>query len=131
MQTILFVCPHGTAKSVIAAAYCQQLAEQRGLPLHAIFAGTDPDPVIAPAVAARLQAEGIQIAPQTPHRATPEELSSAFRILSLGCDPNDLPPGSEVIHWDDVPPASVNLAATCDDIRARVERLVETLTPIL
>src|SRR5690242_15420164 len=45
-ETILFVCEHGSAKSVIAAAHFKRLAEQRGLPHRAIARGINPDPEI-------------------------------------------------------------------------------------
>lgn len=46
--TVLFVCEHGSAKSVVAAAHFNRLAEQRGLPFHAISRGTAPDEEMAP-----------------------------------------------------------------------------------
>ena len=49
---ILFVCLHGAAKSVLAAADCERLAASRGLRVTADFAGTEPDADIAPKVAA-------------------------------------------------------------------------------
>src|SRR5262245_2097473 len=58
-ERIVFVCPHGAAKSVIAAAYCQQLADQWGVALHATSAGTEPDAEVSPAVVALLRTEGI------------------------------------------------------------------------
>ena len=41
--TVVFVCEHGTVKSVIALAHFQRLARERGLPLRAISRGTAPD----------------------------------------------------------------------------------------
>ena len=52
---ILFVCLHGAAKSVLAAADCERLAASRGLRVTADFAGTEPDADIAPKVAAALR----------------------------------------------------------------------------
>jgi hypothetical protein len=45
--TILFICEHGAAKSVIAAAYFDILAGERGLKYRATFRGTNPDPTLA------------------------------------------------------------------------------------
>ena len=124
-ERILFLCPHGAAKSVIAAAYCRQLADQWSVPLHVTSAGTEPDAEVAPAVVALLRAEGIDVADQRPRRVTPEELAAASYIISLGCDLDDLArPGMVIEHWDDVPPPSQNLLATRDRIRAHVEQLV-------
>ena len=40
-RTILFLCPHNAAKSVVAAAYFDQLARDRGLAYRAASAGTE------------------------------------------------------------------------------------------
>jgi arsenate reductase (thioredoxin) len=124
-ERIVFVCPHGAAKSVMAAAYCQVLADQWGVPLQVTSAGTEPDAEVAPAVVALLRTEGIDIADQRPRRVTLKELAAAGRIISLGCDLGDLVrPEMEIEHWDDVPPPSQNLLAARDRIRAHVEQLV-------
>jgi arsenate reductase (thioredoxin) len=126
---IIFLCPHGAAKSVIAAAYCQQLADVQGIPLRVMSAGTEPDSEIAPAVIELLRAEGIDVTGQRPRCVTHEELATADRIISLGCDLGDLAPvGSMIECWDDVPPPSQNLHAARDRIRTYVDRLVATLT---
>lgn len=46
--TVLFMCPHGAAKSVLASAYFERLATERGLNVRVESAGTDPDPTVAP-----------------------------------------------------------------------------------
>ena len=38
-QTVVFVCRHGSAKSLVAAEYLQRLAERQGLDLRATAAG--------------------------------------------------------------------------------------------
>src|SRR6266850_3177169 len=45
---VLFVCLHGAAKSVVAAAHFRRLAAARGLPMGAVAAGTEPEPDLAP-----------------------------------------------------------------------------------
>jgi arsenate reductase (thioredoxin) len=128
-RTILFLCPHNAAKSVIAAAYCEQLAAERGLILRATSAGTDPDPGISPGVAAALFAEGIDVRAHRPRRVTAEELAGASRVVSLGCDLGDIaPPGLVVEHWDDVPSPSADLTGARAVIAAHVRRLVDTET---
>jgi arsenate reductase len=124
---IVFLCPHGAAKSVIAAAYCRQLADQWGVPLHATSAGTEPDAEVSPAVVALLRAEGIDVSGHRPRRVTAEELATASHIISLGCDLGELArPGMVIERWDDVPPPSQNLLAARDCIRAHVEELLAT-----
>jgi arsenate reductase len=126
-RTILFLCPHNAAKSVIAAAYLERLAAERGLTLHATSAGTDPDPGVSPMVAGALLAEGIDVRAHRPRRVTAGELASAARVVSLGCDLGDLaPPGLVVERWDDVPSPSADLTGARAVIAARVRQLVDT-----
>src|ERR687896_111409 len=128
-RTILFLCPHNAAKSVIAAAYCEQLAAERGLTLRATSAGTDPDPGISPGVAAALFAEGIDVRAHRPRRVTAEALAGASRVVSLGCDLGDIAPlGFVVEHWDDVPSPSADLTGARAVMAAHVRRLVDTET---
>src|SRR5919106_3030128 len=89
-RTILFLCPHNAGKSVLAAAYFDQLARERGLDYRATSAGTSPDAVPSPAVVAMLRDEGINVAGHRPRHLTPEDLTSAHRVISLGCDLGDL-----------------------------------------
>jgi arsenate reductase (thioredoxin) len=125
---IVFVCPHGAAKSVLAAAYCQELANQQHIPLRAIAVGTEPDAQIAPAVVALLQTEGLDVPGDRPRHVTPVDLHTATRVISIGCDLAELAqPGVVVESWDDVPPVSQNPLGARDRIRAHVEQLVASL----
>ena len=127
--TILFLCPHNAAKSVLAAAYCQQLARQRGLDVQITSAGTEPDAAVSPSIVALLLAEGLDIAHHTPRRVTQEEFRTVSRVISLGCDVRHLaPPDTRVEHWDDVPAPSQQLARAREVIAAHVEQLIEELT---
>src|SRR5258706_9629299 len=86
---IVFLCPTGAAKRVIAAAYCQKFADRQNVPLRATAAGTEPDADISPAVLELLRREGIDVADQRPRRVTHAELVAASRIISMGCDLDD------------------------------------------
>jgi arsenate reductase (thioredoxin) len=127
-RTILFLCPHNAAKSVLAAAYFDQLARERGLNYRAASAGTSPDAVPSPAVVAMLREEGIDVAGYRPRRVATEDLTSAHRVISLGCDPDDLGGGkARVDRWDDVPPASQDLDASRTAIKRHLDLLVNEL----
>ena len=126
--TVLFLCPHNAAKSVLAAADFEQLARERGLGLRADSAGTEPDDRPSPAVVAALRAEGVDVSGHRPRRVARQDLVDAHRVISLGCDLGDLvPPGVPVERWDDVPPVGRDLGAARDAIRRHVEALVGEL----
>ena len=127
-RTVLFLCPHAAAKSVLAKAEFERLAAARGLAARADAAGTEPDPGPAPAVVAALAAEGIDVSGHRPRRVTADELAAAWRVVSLGCDLAGIAPVDLAIErWDDVPPVSTDLPVARAAIRAHVERLVDDL----
>ena len=128
MKPVLFVCLHGAAKSVLAAADFERLARERGLDARAEFAGTEPDPEIAPKVLAALGAEGVDLRGQRPRRVTREEVEGAARVVTFGCDLGDAAvPGARIERWDDVPAVSDNFDKARATIDARLARLVDEL----
>src|SRR3981189_1781731 len=60
-STVVFVCEHGAAKSVIAAAHFNRLASQRNLPYRAVARATNPDDAVALAVQSGLASEGLDV----------------------------------------------------------------------
>ena len=126
--TILFMCPHGAAKSVLASAYFQRLAKERGLNVHVESAGTEPDATVSPAVAAHLKGQGYTVPIAKPRKVAPEEFASADVVISIGCDLAALPqPRGRLVRWDEVPALSDGFTAADEAIRKRVNDLVEEL----
>jgi arsenate reductase (thioredoxin) len=80
-RTVLFLCTHNVAKSVMAAAYFERLANQNNLNFCATSAGTKPDEATAPAVADLLQSERFDVFAHLPGRVTREELVATFRVV--------------------------------------------------
>ena len=126
--TILFMCPHGAAKSVLASAYFQRLAKERGLNVRVESAGTEPDPAVSPAVATHLTRQGYAVPVAKPRKVTSEEVAAADVVISIGCDLSALPsPRGQLQRWDEVPALSEDFAAADEAIRRRVVALVEEL----
>ena len=122
---VLFVCLHGAAKSVVAAAHFRRLAAARGLSMDAAAAGTEPDPALAPGAVKGLAGDGLPAAPARPRPVTLYDLASATRVVSFGCDIT--PTGSQRVDQWDVPAVSDGYAAARERIVANVERLVSEL----
>ena len=126
--SVLFLCPHNAAKSLLAAAYFDRLARQRRLPFRADSAGTEPAEGSAPAVVAALQAEGVDVSGYRPRHVERPDLDSAHRVVSMGCDLIGLHLSAERIEsWDDVPSVSQDLETAYAAIRRRVEALISDL----
>jgi len=119
---VLFVCLHGAAKSVVAAAHFRKLAAQRGLAVEAAAAGTEPDPELGPLAVKGLAADGLEPAPKRPRPVTIYDLRSASRVVTFGCDVAPAS-GQPVESWD-VPNISDGYDAARKQIVDKVERLV-------
>jgi len=127
-MNILFVCSYGGAKSVMAAAYFNQLARERGLDLVAAAAAAEePYDAVPEPVADHLQREGFDVRAFKPHRVAAGEIGSAARIIAIDCDVPGAEGAAGVERWDDVPPASVDLDGSSAAIRRHVTALVEEL----
>lgn len=128
MDTVIFICPHGAAKSVIAAAHFQRLAEQQGLPWRAVCGGTTPDDAIAPPVLAWLLAEGRPIPNRLAQPVTRADLVGAMRVIAMNCEIDDLASADVAVnHWEDVPPVSQDLPAACAALALHVDKLIHDL----
>ena len=125
--TVLFMCPHGAAKSVMASAYFQKLASERGLNVRVDAAGTDPEPELSKGVVARLQRDGVAIPVDKPRAADAADMKRADIVISMGCDLSKLPaPSGQLRNWA-VPDFSANFDAAEQSIRDQVTRLVDEL----
>jgi protein-tyrosine-phosphatase len=127
-RPILFVCLHGSAKSVIAAEYFNRLAEARGLALRAESAGIEPDPDVPAPVIAGLGAVGIDVREYVPRPVTRERLTTSAHIVTFGCglSPELHPVTAE--EWNDLPMVSDGFDAARDAIVVRVDRLLDRMT---
>ncbi|MGH7349154.1 MAG: heat-shock protein HtpX [Candidatus Rokuibacteriota bacterium] len=125
-RSILFVCLHGAAKSVLAAADLRRLAADRGLDITTDAAGTEPDPEIAPGVVATLRAEGLDLGARRPRRVTAADTARADRVVTFGCDLGEaMPAAVPVERWDDVPAVSENLPLARAAIRRHLDHLLD------
>jgi arsenate reductase len=123
-RTVLFVCRHGAAKSVLAAADFRTLAAERGLEIEAVAAGLEPDAQVAPVLIEAVPRLGLSR--YTPRAVTSADLASATRVITFSLAPDELLiSSSSVERWDDVPSVSENLKAARDAIRRHLDRLIE------
>ena len=125
--TVLFMCPHGAAKSLMASAYFQKLAKERGLNVRVDSAGTEPDPQLSKGVVAHLEKNGYAIPIEKPRAATAADMSRADVVISIGCDLSKLPAPKGVLKNWSVPDFSADFNAAEQSIRDQVAKLVDEL----
>jgi arsenate reductase (thioredoxin) len=125
---VLFLCPHGAAKSVLASAYFQRAAKERGLSVRVNSAGIEPQENLAPVVVEHLRKNGYQLPVTKPRAVTRQDVESADVVISIGCDLGNLPvDGKKLQKWDDVPGPSEDFAGADKIIRQHVNALVDSL----
>jgi len=122
----VFVCEHGAAKSVIAAAHFNRLAKEKGLPHRAITRGTKPDPEIPALVRAGLTADGLDISDWTPRLLTAAEVRDGERVITLACA---LPPKTarKAEEWNDIPNVGTDYERARQAIVAHIHDLLKSL----
>jgi len=126
-SVVVFVCEHGSAKSVIAAAYFNKLAKEQNLNVRALSRGTNPDKEIAPKVAAGLRADGLVIVGEKPKRLSQAEVSSGTRLVAFCELPEAYKKSGRVEQWNDVPAVSEDYNKARDVIVEHIKRLLDDL----
>jgi arsenate reductase len=123
--TVLFVCEHGSAKSVVAAAHFNRLAAQQGVPLRAISRGTDPDAENHPAAVAGLAGEELQPVAR-PCPLASADLEGAVAVVAFSPLPAAHASHAPVRVWN-VPAVSEGYGRARDEIVSRVRQLLAEL----
>jgi arsenate reductase len=130
MKTVLYVCVHNAGRSQMAETFTNALAQERGLAVRALSAGTVAGEEINPVAVAVMQEVGVSMAGQTPKQLTQAMADSADRIITMGCgvDAEACPARihlSEDWGLDDPKGQPVEkVRAIRDEIKARVEALL-------
>ena len=126
-RQVVFVCEHGSAKSVVAAAHFNRLARERQTALRAVSRGTNPDDEVAPNAARGLAADGLALDGRVPQRLSATDVEAALRVVAFCPLPGGYG-GSEAIEiWDGVPPVSEDYERARDAILERVVQLLDEL----
>jgi protein-tyrosine-phosphatase len=128
--SVVFLCVHNAGRSQMAAGWMQHLAGTR---LEVFSGGSDPASDVNPAAVEAMAEVGIDISREFPKPWTDEILRAADVIVTMGCgDACPIYPGKRYEDWELVDPAGrpvEEVRVIRDEIKARVEHLLEELTP--
>ena len=124
---VVFVCEHGAARSLIAAAYFNKLAAERGLAERATFRGVSPGDDLSAVAVAGLRADGVAIPPGKPTAVTSEDVAQASYLFTIGCTlPKAAASSGKAQDWSDVP-GDRGYAPMRDAIVAHVRALLDEI----
>jgi arsenate reductase len=125
--TVVFVCEHGAAKSVIATMYFNKIAAERGLRVRATYRGVNPQTDLSVGALKGLRDDGLSTPDQKPSPITQADVDKASVIFAIGCTlPSSATASGKADTWDDVP-EDKGYAATRDAIKKHVEHLIDEL----
>ena len=106
----------------MAAAHFNRLAAERGLDIHAISRGTDPDAVLHPVALAGLSTDGL--APgDNPTLLSNQDLAEAVRIVAFSSLPAAYRAPDNLETWS-VPPISEDYQRSRSAILAKIQQLL-------
>jgi arsenate reductase len=129
MTTVIFACVHNAGRSQMAAAFFNALADPGKA--RALSAGTQPGERVHPEVQAAMGEVGIDLSGTRPQKLTDDMARQAQWLITMGCgDQCPFVPGLQRDDWALEDPKGrpvEEVRAIRDDIRARVEGLVERL----
>jgi arsenate reductase len=126
---IVFVCEHGAALSVVAAAYFNKLAGERHLNVHAIARGTTPQENISVGARAGLQADGVPFETKQPQALSEADAGQALRIVAFVPIPQAFSKIAPVETWADVSWTGDNYGLARDAILRHTQQLLNELKP--
>jgi len=125
---VVFVCEHGSAKSVIAALEFDRMAKEQGLDVKILARGANPDAEIPMLVRDGLKADGYDAGAMKPTKVSAKDLKGAAKIVSFGPDLKPLlSEGVVVLHWSATPSVSEDYRAARDYIRQQLDTLLKDL----
>lgn len=126
--TVLFVCEHGTVRSLLAKLLFEQYAAEVGLPMRALSRGTRADSAVPPWMQRGLAADHLTLGSWRPQTIRPTDLTNASYVVSFDVQPSaTAATRAPRVQWDSLPSVSSDYAAGRDAIKVRVHALVDSL----
>ncbi|MHA7222015.1 arsenate reductase ArsC [Arthrobacter sp. RHLT1-20] len=128
--SVLFVCVHNAGRSQMAAAFLTTLS---GGLIEVRSAGSQPADNVNPAAVEAMAELGIDMSAEIPKVLTTEAVKESDVVITMGCgDTCPIFPGKRYEDWELQDPAGQGVEAVRpirDDIKARIEDLIVSLTP--
>ena len=122
---VVFVCEHGSAKSVMAAAEFERLAKQKGLAFQVLSRGANPDAEIDAPIRQHLLADGMNIGPAKPAKVSEKDLQGATRVISFGPELAPLlPNGMKALDWSAMPSPNKDYRVAREYLLKQLDALV-------
>jgi hypothetical protein len=128
---VVFVCEHGSVKSLMAASYFNQRAQAKGLRVRAVARGVDPERTVPPAVRDGLRAAGFDVSEYRPQLLRASDVEGATLVVSFDEDVFEMVAGrARYVKWDNLPSVLSNYARGKDAILERIDGLLAEIAGV-
>ena len=125
MLQVIFACTHNAGRSQMAAALFNAICDPTRA--RASSAGTAPADRLHPGVVEVMRETGIDLSRASPRRLTPELVSTADLLVTMGCGEEcPLVPGLRKLDWR-IPDPKDQPLERLREIRDRIAGLVSDL----
>ena len=125
---VVFVCEHGSVKSLVAMEYFNRRAKARGVPNRAVARGTTPEPSVPKAVRDGLRGDGFDVSAFEPRKFEASDVAHAALIVSFDEDiANIVGAQARYLKWDDLPGVLTNYRRGKDEIVRHVDQFVSQI----
>jgi len=125
---VLFVCEHGSVRSLVAMEHFNRRARERGLPYQAVARGTAPAPTVPSQVRDGLQADGFDVSGFVPRLLRASDVEDVALVISFDDDITETVGGrTRYLKWDDLPGVLTDYAVGRDAIVSQVDALIDSL----
>lgn len=128
---VVFVCEHGSSRSLLAASLFNRMAEERGLSVRALSRAASEktaDQSVPAPLAKQMAADGFQVEDFKPKALTVSEASTAKRIVTLQFDESvEAAKEAPVERWSDIGSPSREYANTKRAIASHIGALLDQL----
>ena len=127
-STVVFVCEHGSVKSLVAMEHFNRKARERGLSYRAVARGTAPDPVVPTPVQNGLRADGFDVSDFVPRMLSTSDVADGALIVSFDSDIAGTVGGrARYVKWDGLPAVLADYPRGRDAIVRQVDALIDAL----
>jgi len=117
---ILFVCEHGSAKSMIAAAYFNKYAKDKNLSWEAISRGTSPDQEMSAKTKELLKGDKLYDKNLKPHKLSQADVNNAEQVVMFYALPGDIRVKNNTQYWLDINAVNGDFQKLRDEILNKV-----------
>lgn len=127
-KQVLFVCEHGSVKSLVAMEYFNRRSKERGLPYRAMARGTAPEPAVPPSVRDGLSEDGFDVSGFVPQALRAWDFEHVALVVSFDDDITKTVGGrTRYLKWDDLPGVLADYPRARDAIVSQVDALIDAL----